>query len=91
MRNFLLGMVALVVLAACAKEQEPAGPVVDIDAGKAIAEASCAGCHGLDGRGETGDIPNLAAQSADYLIEALHAYTRTAGATMQLYRTWLLA
>ena len=28
-----------------------------------MAEASCAGCHGLDGRGETGDIPNLAAQS----------------------------
>ena len=49
MRNFLLGMVALVVLAACAEEQAPAGPVVDIDAGKAIAEASCSGCHGLDG------------------------------------------
>ena len=74
MRNFLLGMVALVVLAACAEEQEPAGPVVDIDAGKAIAEAGCSGCHGLDGRGETGDIPNLAAQPANYLVEALHAY-----------------
>jgi cytochrome c553 len=64
----------MLVLAACAEEHEPSGPVVDIDAGKAIAEASCAGCHGLDGRGETGDIPNLAAQPANYLVEALHAY-----------------
>jgi cytochrome c553 len=74
MRNLLLVSVALVVLAACAEEQESAGPVIDIDAGKAIAEASCAACHGLDGRGETGDIPNLAAQPADYLVEAMHAY-----------------
>jgi len=64
----------MVVLAACAEEHEPSGPVVDIDAGKAIAQDSCAGCHGLDGRGETGDIPNLAAQPANYLVEALHAY-----------------
>jgi len=74
MRNWILLSVAMVVLAACAEEQEPAGPVVDINAGKAIAQASCAGCHGLDGRGETGDIPNLAAQPAEYLVEALHAY-----------------
>ncbi len=74
MRNLLLLSVAMVVLAACAEEQEPAGLVVDIDAGKAIAQASCAGCHGLDGRGETGDIPNLAAQPVEYLVEALHAY-----------------
>jgi cytochrome c553 len=74
MKNLLCGLFAVALLAACAEEQEPAGPVVDIDAGKAIAEESCSGCHGLDGRGETGDIPNLAAQPADYLVEALHAY-----------------
>lgn len=74
MRNCLLGSVALLVLAACVEEREPAGPVVDIDAGGAIAEASCAACHGLDGRGATTDIPNLAAQPAEYLVEALHAY-----------------
>jgi cytochrome c553 len=74
MRNFQLGIIAIVVLAACAQEHEPSEPVVDIDAGKAIAEASCAACHGLDGRGETGDIPNLAAQPVKYLVDALNAY-----------------
>jgi len=74
MKTFLSGFVVLLFLTACAEERESSQPSVDIVAGQAIAEASCAGCHGLDGRGETGDIPNLAAQSADYLIEALHAY-----------------
>jgi cytochrome c553 len=74
MRNFIFSIVALLILAACSKEPEPTGPIVDIDAGKTIAQATCAGCHGMDGRGEAGDIPNLAAQSADYLIDALHAY-----------------
>ena len=75
MRNIFLGTVALLMLAACSKEPEPvAEPVADLEAGKAIANASCSGCHGMDGRGEAGNIPNLAAQPADYLIEALHAY-----------------
>ena len=42
--------------------------------GKAIAEAECLDCHGLDGRGANSDIPNLAAQPAEYLIDAMHAY-----------------
>jgi cytochrome c553 len=66
---------ALLALAACSKEPAPAAPpAVDLEAGKAIAQATCSGCHGMDGRGEAGNIPNLAAQPADYLVEALHAY-----------------
>jgi len=47
---------------------------VDIEAGKTFAEAHCSGCHTLDGRGKTGEIPNLAAQPASYLAEAMRAY-----------------
>lgn len=74
MRVFLLGIVLVLFLIACAEEHEPSGPIVDLDAGKAIAEASCAGCHGMDGRGEASEIPNLAAQPAEYLVESLYAY-----------------
>ncbi len=42
--------------------------------GKSIAQKNCAGCHGLDGKGANDDIPHLAAQYADYLIQSLNAY-----------------
>jgi len=74
MRNILICIAALALLAACGKSTEPTGPVADLAAGKQIAENSCAACHGMDGRGKTKEIPNLAAQPADYLIDALHAY-----------------
>ncbi len=74
MKNILCGVAALMLVVACAKEPEPSAPVVDIEAGRAIAEADCSGCHGMDGRGETPEIPNLTAQPADYLVEALYAY-----------------
>ena len=74
MKNILYGIVALALLAACGKESEPAAPVVDIAAGRAIAEAECSGCHGMDGRGDTSKIPNLAAQPVQYLVNAMHAY-----------------
>jgi cytochrome c553 len=75
MKNSLLLVTALLSLAGCSDEPEPvAAPVADIEAGRAIAEADCAGCHGMDGRGVESDIPNLAAQPVDYLIDALHAY-----------------
>lgn len=74
MKNLLLGMATLLMLAACSKEPEPAQATLDIDAGKAMAKANCSACHGMDGRGENRDIPNLAAQPVNYLVDALHAY-----------------
>jgi cytochrome c553 len=74
MKNILYGAVALTLLAACAKEPEPSEIVIDVAAGRAIAEADCSGCHGMDGRGDTTEIPNLAAQPAEYLVDSMHAY-----------------
>lgn len=74
MKNILYGIIALSLLAACAKEPDPSELVADLAAGKAIAEADCAECHGLDGRGVTAEIPHLTAQSAEYLIDSMHAY-----------------
>ncbi|MEE8495723.1 MAG: c-type cytochrome [Xanthomonadales bacterium] len=74
MKNILYGVLAFTLLAACDREPELSEPVIDSAAGKVIAEADCSGCHGMDGRGETAEIPNLAAQPAEYLVEAMHAY-----------------
>lgn len=72
-RRALAGVGALLMLGACSKEAEtpPAG---DVEAGKALVAEECAGCHGMDGRGEKSNIPNLAAQPAEYLADALNAY-----------------
>ena len=45
----------------------------DAQAGKGKSEV-CAACHGTDGIAITPAFPNLAAQKADYLYWALHAY-----------------
>jgi len=74
MKNILFGLTVFTLLCACSKESEPTGYIADLAAGKAIAEADCSDCHGMDGRGENQDIPNLAAQSSSYLVEAMHAY-----------------
>jgi len=74
MKHILLGVVMLTLLAACGNESGPAELVADLAAGKAIAEADCADCHGMDGHGASTDIPYLAAQSEQYLVEAMHAY-----------------
>jgi cytochrome c553 len=74
MRSILYGVTVLALLTACNREPQPAGPAIDIEAGKQIAESRCAACHGMDGKGKTVEIPNLAAQPAEYLVEAMHAY-----------------
>jgi cytochrome c553 len=74
MKNIVFSVLLLTLLAACSKAPEPAGSALDLAAGKAIAEKQCSACHGLDGRGATPEIPNLTAQPAQYLIDAMHAY-----------------
>ena len=75
MKNIVFGIAVLTLLTtACSREPESTEPVYDLAAGKAIAEADCSACHGMDGRGATSEIPNLTAQPVQYLVEAMHAY-----------------
>ena len=74
MKNTLIAIVILAFFTACSREPESTGITADPVAGKAFAIADCSECHGMDGRGRNNETPNLAAQSADYLVEAMHAY-----------------
>lgn len=75
MRKIVLSVVLPVLLLGCAEKQDGSAVTSsNPSAGKAIAKVNCAGCHGLDGKGITGDIPNLAAQVETYLSTSLHAY-----------------
>lgn len=74
MKQLITGTAAALLLAACTGEQEPAAPVVNIEAGKTFVAAHCTGCHTIEGQGKTSEIPNLAAQPAEYLVEAMNAY-----------------
>jgi cytochrome c553 len=47
---------------------------VDIEDGKRLAQASCAGCHGANGVSVTHGVPHLAGQRAAYLYLELKAY-----------------
>jgi len=74
MKHFLFFIVATILLTACTGEPGSTETVYDLAAGKAIAEADCSACHGMDGQGTTSEIPHLTAQPVQYLIEAMHAY-----------------
>lgn len=74
MTKLALLMCSLLVLAACSREPEAVKPAVDINAGKNLAQERCSSCHGMDGRGMKESVPNLAAQPAEYLVDALFAY-----------------
>ena len=74
MKELLVIVVAAALLAACKQDAPPPPPTVDVEAGRQIAQAECSGCHTMDGAGKTAEIPNLAAQPADYLVDAMHAY-----------------
>jgi cytochrome c553 len=65
---------AALILTACEDESQSTQLSVDVDAGRNLVQAECSNCHGLDGAGRTSEIPNLAAQPAEYLVEAMHAY-----------------
>lgn len=86
MKSLVIGMVMVAALAGCGERKEPAAPAAspaasaaaapagDATAGKAYAERSCKGCHGLDGKGAGPGIPHLAAQRERYLLAALKEY-----------------
>ena len=50
----------------------------DLGLGKEVAETICAACHGVDGRAASGGnsalVPNIFAQSKDYLVVKLKDY-----------------
>ncbi len=46
----------------------------DVKAGRALAEAKCAVCHGLDGIAKIAEAPNLAGQNDNYLTKQLEAF-----------------
>lgn len=71
-----LAIIVLLPLAliACEEKKEAVVKPADIAAGKAVVEAQCVGCHGLDGQGVAPGIPDLAAQDERYLVAALSGY-----------------
>jgi len=75
MTKIILCIGLSLVLLGCSEKQESSGsPAANPGIGKTIASNNCAACHGLDGKGVTTDIPNLAAQVDVYLVAALNAY-----------------
>jgi cytochrome c553 len=46
----------------------------DVAEGKRVAEASCAGCHGIDGIAKTKDTPHIAGQRPGYLYLEMRVY-----------------
>ena len=75
MRYLLLITIVLALAVGCTDRPEsPSEPVADLVAGKSLAEANCAGCHDLSGRGAAPGIPHLAAQVNEYLLDSLRAY-----------------
>jgi len=70
-------------IAACATLAAP-GYAADVAAGKALAEGSCADCHGDDGKGDA-DFPAINGMAADKFTKAMQEYadgTRTKSAKM---------
>lgn len=74
MRVIALSILVAFLLLGCGDKKPSKQLTANPAAGKKIAEQSCVGCHGLDGKGATDDIPNLAAQVQEYLVAAIQAY-----------------
>ena len=73
-RTLALIVLLPLVLVGCGESKQASVPPADIDAGKAVAQAQCVGCHGVDGQGAAPGIPDLAAQEVGYLLASLTAY-----------------
>jgi len=75
MRYLLLTAMVPVLLMGCGERSAaPTAPAADLVSGRSLAEADCAGCHDLSGRGAAPGIPHLAAQLEEYLIDSMRAY-----------------
>jgi cytochrome c553 len=79
MKHLILGAMFSMTLFGCSDNEPPKNPaakqaMVDLAAGKALAERECRACHGLDGRGVAPAIPTLAGQRERYLVTALTEY-----------------
>lgn len=65
--NRLIATVAALLLAGAAQAE-------DLEAGAALAQGSCAACHGPTGQGIADAYPNLAGQKAAYTATQLRAF-----------------
>lgn len=61
-------------VASVAPAQEPSAPSGDPRAGRRLAGAQCAACHGNDGIAVLPEAPNLAGQKAGYTAAQLQHY-----------------
>jgi cytochrome c553 len=82
-KSIIPALLVSLLVTACSKAPEPAKEAApnaapqaagNPAAGKTLAEAKCASCHGLDGKGTAADIPHLAGQKAAYLQLAMQEY-----------------
>lgn len=72
-------LTAAMLLGACSRDTAESPPpppaaAADMSVGKAVIEAKCASCHGLDGQGSAPDIPHLTGQKQAYLLAAMDDY-----------------
>lgn len=76
MKRLMIGILLSVSLIGCSDNDASRTKAVagDVNAGKALADKECKGCHGLDGRGVAPAIPNLAGQWDRYLLLSLNEY-----------------
>jgi cytochrome c553 len=76
-KNIFAIAILLIFLAGCSDKQGPkdlSKLPLDLEAGKIIAQKNCVTCHGMDGKGISDNIPNLAAQIENYLLTAVQSY-----------------
>jgi cytochrome c553 len=82
MRRVLLAAAVAAAIAGCGQSSPPAAQKAqaqaakkaDAAAGRALADAQCKACHGVDGKATAPGIPHLAGQSEAYLQLALREY-----------------
>lgn len=72
--TFIAAALISIVPVSTASSQGNAPPAGDIKAGKAVAAASCAKCHGLDGMSKASGTPHLSGQHASYIWTGLSVY-----------------